>query len=201
MNSPSSNNTNTTPSPTPAYTLENLLAITPGQQLFAAINTSQGAIKVQLFYDKAPVTVANFVGLAEGKIEWLDPRDGQIKKNAPLYNGVVFHRIIKGFMIQGGDPKGDGTGGPGYKFQDEISPDLKFDSAGLLAMANSGPNTNGSQFFITHAPTEWLDGKHTIFGKVIEGLDVVDKIANTPTDTEGKPNIDIVINELTIIRQ
>jgi peptidyl-prolyl cis-trans isomerase A (cyclophilin A) len=133
---------------------------------------------VKLLPEKAPKTVENFVGLAEGKKEWKDPRTGQTVKK-PLYDGTVFHRVIPGFMIQGGDPLGTGTGGPGYKFADEIGPDNKFDRPGLLAMANAGPNTNGSQFFITEVPTPHLNRGHTIFGEVVKGQELIAKIAGT----------------------
>jgi peptidyl-prolyl cis-trans isomerase A (cyclophilin A) len=143
--------------------------------LYATFKTSMGDVVVQLFEDKAPKTVANFVGLASGTKEWTDPKTGE-KVKRPLYNGTIFHRVIPGFMIQGGDPLGNGTGGPGYKFEDEFNPDLRHTKGGILSMANAGPNTNGSQFFITHVPTPHLNGKHTVFGKVTKGLDVVDAI-------------------------
>jgi peptidyl-prolyl cis-trans isomerase A (cyclophilin A) len=145
---------------------------------YATFKTSLGDIVVKLLPEKAPKTVENFVGLAEGKKEWKDPRSGQMQKK-PLYDGTVFHRVIPGFMIQGGDPLGNGTGGPGYKFGDEIGPDNKFDRPGLLAMANSGPNTNGSQFFITEVPTPHLNRGHTIFGEVVKGQELIAKIAAT----------------------
>ncbi len=145
---------------------------------YATFKTSLGDIVVKLLPEKAPKTVENFVGLAEGKKEWKDPRSGQMQKK-PLYDGTVFHRVIPGFMIQGGDPLGNGTGGPGYKFGDEIGPDNKFDRPGLLAMANSGPNTNGSQFFITEVPTPHLNRGHTIFGEVVKGQELITKIAGT----------------------
>ena len=135
------------------------------EELYATLHTSMGDIEVQLFPHHAPKTVDNFVGLAEGGKEWTDPRSGQ-KSTEPLYSGTVFHRVISGFMLQGGDPLGSGTGGPGYRFGDEIHPELAFTRPYLLAMANAGPGTNGSQFFITVAPTGWLTGKHTIFGEV-----------------------------------
>jgi peptidyl-prolyl cis-trans isomerase A (cyclophilin A) len=144
--------------------------------VFATFKTSMGDIVVKLLPEKAPKTVENFLGLAEGTKEWKDPRTGQTVKK-PLYDGTVFHRVIPQFMIQGGDPLGTGTGGPGYKFADELGPDNKFSKPGLLAMANAGPNTNGSQFFITEVPTPWLDRGHTIFGEVVKGFDLVPKIA------------------------
>jgi peptidyl-prolyl cis-trans isomerase A (cyclophilin A) len=144
--------------------------------MFATFKTSMGDIVVKLLPEKAPKTVENFVGLAEGTKEWKDPRSGQMVKQ-PLYDGTVFHRVIPQFMIQGGDPLGTGTGGPGYRFADEIGPDNKFNKPGLLAMANAGPNTNGSQFFITEVPTPHLDRGHTIFGEVVKGFDLVPKIA------------------------
>jgi peptidyl-prolyl cis-trans isomerase A (cyclophilin A) len=167
---------------------------------YATFDTSEGTIVVRLFEKDAPITVKNFVELAEGTREWTDPRDRQ-KKKAPLYNGTIFHRVIPNFMIQGGDPAGTGMGGPGYQFQDETkgSPH-KFDKAGKLAMANAGPGTNGSQFFITVAPTDWLTGNHTIFGEVVEGQDVVDKITSVPRSRQDKPNKDVVLNTVTIER-
>ncbi len=155
------------------------------EEIYATFKTSMGDIVVKLFPDKAPKTVENFVGLAEGTKEWTDPK-GQ-KVNKPLYDGTVFHRVIPDFMIQGGDPLGNGTGGPGFRFADEIGPDNKFDRPGLLAMANAGPNTNGSQFFITEVPTPWLDKGHTIFGEAVKGKDLVAQIArggNTRTKLE-----------------
>jgi peptidyl-prolyl cis-trans isomerase A (cyclophilin A) len=144
--------------------------------MFATFKTSMGDIVVKLLPEKAPKTVENFVALAEGTKEWKDPRSGQTVKK-PLYDGTVFHRVIPQFMIQGGDPLGTGTGGPGYRFADEIGPDNKFSKPGLLAMANAGPNTNGSQFFITEVPTPHLDRGHTIFGEVVKGFELVPKIA------------------------
>jgi peptidyl-prolyl cis-trans isomerase A (cyclophilin A) len=146
--------------------------------LHATFKTSLGDLVVKLLPEKAPKTVANFVDLAEGSREWKDPKSGQAVKR-PLYDGTIFHRVIPDFMIQGGDPLGTGTGGPGYRFEDEIGPDNKFDRPGLLAMANAGPNTNGSQFFVTEVPTPHLNRGHTIFGEVVKGLELVARIART----------------------
>jgi peptidyl-prolyl cis-trans isomerase A (cyclophilin A) len=167
--------------------------------LTATLNTNQGPIKVRLFPDQAPETVRNFVELAEGSRKWQDPRTGA-ETSEPLYNGTIFHRVIPDFMIQGGDPLGTGTGGPGYKFKDEIHPDLAFTRPYLLAMANAGPGTNGSQFFITVTPTTWLTGKHTIFGEVIEGADLVQAISQTQTDRRDRPTQDVVIESVVIDR-
>ena len=164
----------------------------------AVFNTSAGSFTVRLMPDHAPETVANFTELATGKREWKDPRDGQ-KKSEPLYNGTIFHRVIPDFMIQGGDPEGTGRGGPGYTFGDECPPGgPSFDKAGLLAMANAGPNTNGSQFFVTVAATPWLTGKHTIFGEVTDGMDVVEKISTAPTSAGDRPSSDITIESIDI---
>jgi peptidyl-prolyl cis-trans isomerase A (cyclophilin A) len=164
----------------------------------ATFTTSMGTFKVRLMPDHAPVTVKNFTDLAKGDREWRDPRDGK-QKSEPLYNGTVFHRVIPDFMIQGGDPEGSGRGGPGYTFQDECPPGgPTFDRPGLLAMANAGPNTNGSQFFVTVAPTSWLSGKHTIFGEVTEGMDVVDAISKTARDPQDRPKNDVVIEKVEI---
>jgi len=168
-----------------------------GKKMFATFDTSQGKIKVELYPDKAPKTVANFVGLATGTKEWTDPNTGK-KEKKPLYNGTIFHRVIKGFMIQGGDPLGKGTGGPGYQFEDEFSPDLNHSQPGMLSMANAGPGTNGSQFFITVAATPWLDHKHTIFGRVVEGMDVVNKISTVKTGAMDKPVEPVVIKSIHI---
>jgi peptidyl-prolyl cis-trans isomerase A (cyclophilin A) len=168
--------------------------------LNAHFTTSEGRFTVRLFDEDAPRTVANFVELAEGTKEWTDPRTGQ-KAKRPLYDGLIFHRVIGGFMIQGGDPLGTGTGGPGYKFGDEFSPKLRHDKAGILSMANSGPNTNGSQFFITLAPTPWLDNKHSVFGEVVEGMDVVKNIAETPTSKPGdRPLKPITVQTIKVSR-
>jgi peptidyl-prolyl cis-trans isomerase A (cyclophilin A) len=164
----------------------------------ATFVTSMGAFTVRLMPDHAPNTVANFVGLATGAKEWTDPRDGS-RSTSPLYAGTIFHRVIDNFMIQGGDPTGTGRGGPGYTFGDEVPADgPRFDRPGLLAMANSGPSTNGCQFFVTTAPTEWLTGKHTIFGEVSEGYDVVESISKVPTGAQDKPRTDVVIERIEI---
>jgi peptidyl-prolyl cis-trans isomerase A (cyclophilin A) len=170
------------------------------EELIATLHTTRGPIGVRLFPQQAPQTVENFVGLAEGSREWRDPRSGQ-KTTAPLYNGTVFHRIIDGFMIQGGDPLGTGTGGPGYEFADEFDPSLRFDRPYLLAMANAGPGTNGSQFFITVGPTPHLTNRHTIFGEVIAGQDVVDQISTAETDRRDRPVKEIAIDSVTIDRR
>ena len=165
----------------------------------ATLHTTLGDIVIELFPDHAPKTVANFVELATGAKEWTDPRTGK-KSNEKLYDGTIFHRVISGFMIQGGDPLGQGFGGPGYSFADEFHGELTFDRPYILAMANSGPNTNGSQFFITSAPTTWLNRKHTIFGEVKDAASqaVVDKIESTPTGAQDKPVTPVVINSVTI---
>ncbi|RJL32182.1 peptidylprolyl isomerase [Bailinhaonella thermotolerans] len=172
------------------------------EELFANLRTNLGTIKVRLFPTKAPKTVRNFVELAEGTREWTDPETGE-KTTRPLYNGTIFHRVIDGFMIQGGDPLGRGVGGPGYKFDDEIHPELVFNRPYLLAMANAGiqfgRGTNGSQFFITVVPTPHLNRKHTIFGEVVEGQEVVDRIAKSETYGE-RPVSDVVLEEVTIDR-
>ena len=165
----------------------------------AKFATTEGTFTIQLFDEDAPLTVANFVGLADGSKQWTDPRTGE-KTNKPYYDGIIFHRVIDGFMIQGGDPLGRGTGGPGYNFKDEFSPKLRHGKAGILSMANSGPNTNGGQFFITLAPTPWLDGKHSVFGEVVDGLDVVQKIGKAKTRAGDRPATDIVITSVTIER-
>jgi peptidyl-prolyl cis-trans isomerase A (cyclophilin A) len=169
------------------------------EALTATLTTTQGTVTVRLFPDHAPKTVRNFVELAEGGKEWINPVT-RVKSKDKLYDGTIFHRVITNFMIQGGDPLGNGTGGPGYKFGDEIHPDLRFDKPYLLAMANSGPGTNGSQFFITTAPTPWLTGKHTIFGEVIGGADVVDNISRVQTVPGDRPVTDVVLQSVTIQR-
>jgi peptidyl-prolyl cis-trans isomerase A (cyclophilin A) len=167
--------------------------------IVATLHTNAGDVRVRLLPNHAPKTVRNFVELAEGDREWTDPRTRQ-PSTERLYDGTVFHRVISGFMIQGGDPLGTGTGGPGYQFGDEFHPELGFTRPYLLAMANAGPGTNGSQFFITVAPTAWLTGKHTIFGEVIDGTDVVDAIAGTATDPRDRPLQDVVLQSVTIER-
>jgi peptidyl-prolyl cis-trans isomerase A (cyclophilin A) len=165
----------------------------------AEFHTNHGSFSVELMPEHAPNTVENFVDLATGAKEWDDPRDGQ-KKSVPLYPGTIFHRVIPGFMVQGGDPTGTGMGGPGYQFEDECPPDGPgFDRPGLLAMANSGPNSNGSQFFVTVAPAPWLDGKHTIFGEVTEGYDVVERIAGVDTGPQDRPVDDVVIERIEVV--
>jgi peptidyl-prolyl cis-trans isomerase A (cyclophilin A) len=170
------------------------------EELFATLNTTLGPIVLRLFPDKAPETVANFTGLADGSKPWHDPNTGK-PGSGGLYNGTVFHRVIDGFMIQGGDPLGTGTGGPGYKFKDEFDQSLRFDRPYLLAMANAGPGTNGSQFFITVGPTPHLNDRHTIFGEVVQGTEVVDQIAKSPTDHRDRPKTDVVIESVTIDRR
>jgi peptidyl-prolyl cis-trans isomerase A (cyclophilin A) len=167
---------------------------------YAVFNTSEGTVVCRLFEKDAPKTTQNFIELAEGKREWTHPVS-QKKSHARLYDGTIFHRVIPEFMIQGGDPAGTGMGGPGYQFEDETknSPH-KFDKAGKLAMANAGPNTNGSQFFITLAPTQWLTGKHTIFGEVVEGQDIAQKIVGLPRNRQDKPNQDVVVQSVVIER-
>jgi len=164
----------------------------------ATFVTSMGSFTATLMPEHAPKTVANFVELATGAKEWTDPRDGQ-RKTEPLYDGTVLHRVIDGFMIQGGDPTGTGTGGPGYRFEDECPPSgPSFDRPGLLAMANAGPNTNGCQFFVTVGPATWLTGKHTIFGEVTDGYEVVDAIAKVRTGVQDRPADDVVLERIEI---
>ncbi len=175
------------------------MTTTNAEKLFARFETSEGTIVCELFAKEAPVTVKNFVELAEGTKEWKDPRTGETKK-ARYFDGTIFHRVIPDFMIQGGDPTGTGTGGPGYRFQDEFSSGLKFNQPGRLAMANAGPGTNGSQFFITEVDTSFLNNKHTIFGQVSEGQEIVKKIARVPRGSNDKPKTPVVIQKLTIER-
>ncbi len=174
------------------------MALTTGT--YAIFNTSEGKITMRLFEADAPVTVKNFIELAEGKREWTHPAT-HAKSTSKLYDGTIFHRVIPDFMIQGGDPAGTGMGGPGYRFEDETknSPH-RFDKPGKLAMANAGPNTNGSQFFITVAATTWLTGKHTIFGEVVEGQDIADKISKVARGAQDKPHKPVVLESVTIER-
>jgi len=167
---------------------------------YASFVTTEGNFTVRLFDQEAPRTVENFVGLAEGSKQWSDPRTNQ-KVQKPYYNGTIFHRVIDGFMIQGGDPLGQGIGGPGYNFADEFHPKLRHNKAGILSMANRGPNTNGGQFFITLAPTPHLDDRHAVFGEVVDGMEVVSKIGGTPTADRDRPVKDIVIQQVTIERR
>jgi peptidyl-prolyl cis-trans isomerase A (cyclophilin A) len=168
--------------------------------VYAEFVTSEGNFTIRLFDQEVPNTVANFVGLAEGTKEWTDPRTNK-KVTQPYYDGIVFHRVIDGFMIQGGDPLGQGSGGPGYKFADEFHPQLRHDKAGILSMANAGANTNGGQFFITLGPTPHLDNKHSVFGVVENGMDVVRKIGSTQTGPRDRPVKDVVIQTVKIDRR
>ena len=161
--------------------------------IYAKFNTTRGSILVKLTHDLTPGTVGNFVALAEGNMENKIKPQGQ-----KFYDGLNFHRVIPDFMIQGGCPQGTGTGGPGYAFDDEFHPTLKHDAPGVLSMANSGPASNGSQFFITHVPTSWLDNKHTVFGRVTKGMDVVQKISNAKTDKQDKPHDEIKIISISV---
>ena len=164
---------------------------------YAVFTTSEGNFTARLFDQEAPKTVENFVGLATGTKEWTDPRSNK-KVKQRYYDGIVFHRVIDGFMIQGGDPLGQGIGGPGYTFADEFHPKLRHNKAGILSMANRGPNTNGGQFFITLGPTPHLDDRHSVFGEVVEGMDVIKKIGSTATDGRDRPVKDVVITSVKI---
>jgi peptidyl-prolyl cis-trans isomerase A (cyclophilin A) len=168
--------------------------------VYAQFVTSEGNFTVRLYAQEAPKTVENFVGLAEGSKEWSDPRTNQ-KLKQPYYDGTIFHRVIDGFMIQGGDPLGQGIGGPGYTFADEFHPTLRHNKAGILSMANRGPNTNGGQFFITLGPTPHLDDRHSVFGEVVDGMDVVRKIGSTRTGDRDRPVNDVVIHSIKIERR
>jgi peptidyl-prolyl cis-trans isomerase A (cyclophilin A) len=172
----------------------------PGDKLLATFKTSMGDMTAELYWEKTPITVANFVGLAKGTKEWSMPRSSE-KLHKPLYSGTIFHRVIPGFMIQGGDPLGTGYGDPGYRFADEFHPSLRHDSAGILSMANSGPGTNGSQFFITESPQHGLDMRHAVFGKVIENVELVGKIARVPRNANDKPLTDVTLQEIVIRKQ
>jgi peptidyl-prolyl cis-trans isomerase A (cyclophilin A) len=169
------------------------------EELYATLQTSKGEIRIRLFPNHAPKTVENFVGLADGTRVWTDSSTGTKVEGRPLYDGTIFHRVIPGFMIQGGDPLGNGRGGPGYEFKDEFHPELVFDKPYLLAMANAGPGTNGSQFFITVGKTPHLNRRHTIFGEVVSGQDVVDAIATTPARSD-RPLDDVVIKSIDVAR-
>ncbi|MFO0600352.1 MAG: peptidylprolyl isomerase [Myxococcaceae bacterium] len=171
---------------------------TAGQDLYATVETNRGSFTVKLWSKEAPKTVANFVGLATGEKDWKHPATGEQKKGVPLYNGVVFHRVIPGFMIQGGDPLGSGRGNPGYTFEDETQNGRIFDRVGLLAMANAGPNTNGSQFFVTVSTPTYLNGKHTIFGEVVKGYDIVEGISRMPRDQGDRPVEPVIIKGITV---
>ena len=173
----------------------------PGEgALYARFVTTVGNIVIKLEEERAPNTVKNFVGLATGTQEWKDPRTGESKKGVPLYSGTVFHRVIPDFMIQGGDPLGQGTGGPGYRFKDEFHPALRHDVAGVLSMANSGPNTNGSQFFICEKATPWLDDRHSVFGKAVVGVDLIAKITHSPRGRNDRPEKEITLQQVEIFR-
>ena len=168
---------------------------------YAHFETSLGNFTAELFESKTPKTVANFAGLADGSKEWTHPKTREKQSNKPYYDGIIFHRVIQGFVIQGGDPLGQGYGGPGYQFEDEFHPELRHDRAGILSMANAGPNTNGSQFFVTLGPTPHLDRKHSVFGAVVSGMDVVQKIGAVPVDRNDRPMTPIVMNKVTIERK
>jgi peptidyl-prolyl cis-trans isomerase A (cyclophilin A) len=177
-------------------------ALTHPNGPIVVMDTTMGRITCQFFQRQAPKTVANFIALAEGTKDWADPATSKKQHNKPLYNGTIFHRVIPDFMIQGGDPIGTGTGDPGYQFEDEFDPNLGFDVPGRLAMANSGPNTNGSQFFITEVPTEHLNQRHTIFGQCdASSLDVVKAMARVEQDNQNKPLKPVVLNKVTIVRE
>ena len=167
--------------------------------LYAIVTTSMGRFVILLHEKKAPRTVANFVGLATGFKAWTDPRTGRGSSD-PLYDGTLLHRVIPNFMIQGGDPLGQGTGGPGYQFRDEFHPDLRHDKPCVVSMANSGPNTNGSQFFVTEVPTPWLDNRHSVFGLVVDGAELISKIANVPRDTRDRPRTEVQLTSVEIVR-
>ncbi len=177
-------------------------SVVGGSELSAVVHTSMGPLRCDLLPEQAPVTVANFVGLAQGRLPWRDPASGEVTEEAALYDGTGFHRVVPEFMIQGGDPLGTGGGGPGYTFLDEVTPELRFDRPGVLAMANRGPHTNGSQFFITEVPTPHLDGRHTIFGHCDDAtVERVKEIARVPVDDEGRPEPRVVIERIEIVGQ
>ncbi len=187
----------TTPTATPTGSTKAPVS----ESITATLKTNLGDITINLFVKEAPETVANFVGLAKGTKDWTDPKTGKKVTGTPLYDGTIFHRVIDDFMIQGGDPLANGTGGPGYRFKDEFVSTLKFDKPYLLAMANSGPATNGSQFFITVVSTPWLNNKHTIFGEVIKGQEVVDKIAKVKTGPGDSPVDKVIISTVEILEK
>jgi peptidyl-prolyl cis-trans isomerase A (cyclophilin A) len=173
----------------------------PGEgRLHARFKTSLGDIVAVLHENEVPRTVANFVALATGTVEWTHPQSGA-KSTAPLYSGTIFHRVIPDFMIQGGDPTGTGRGGPGWRFGDEFHPELRHDKPGILSMANSGPNTNGCQFFITERPTPHLDNRHSVFGEVVENAELIGQIARVPTGPQDRPATDVVLEQIEIFRQ
>ncbi|MBL9036984.1 MAG: peptidylprolyl isomerase [Archangium sp.] len=172
-----------------------------GVELFAIVHTSQGDVSIKLFSKDAPKTVKNFVGLATGEREWKHPAKGAMPKGTPLYDGTIFHRVIPGFMIQGGDPLGSGTGDPGYRFEDEFQSGRTFDRVGLLAMANAGPGTNGSQFFITTSTPGYLNGKHTIFGEVLKGYEIVEAISRVERGPGDRPNTPVTIKHIEIVER
>jgi len=177
--------------------------VNPTRPLFATLHTSKGAIRIQLFPDLAPRTVANFVSLAEGTQAWTDPLSGEVREDTPLYDGVLFHRVLPEYVIQTGDPMGTGTGGSGHRIPDEFSEDLRHDRPGVVSMANSGPDTGESQFFVTLAAAPQLDGKHSAFGRVVQGMDVVEAISRVPTGAvrTERPNDDVVLQRVEIVRE
>lgn len=181
--------------------LASLNVFAAGKGVYAKFVTTEGTFTARLYDKGAPKTVANFVALAEGTKDWKDPNSGQVMKGKPFYNGLIFHRVIKGFMLQGGCPLGQGYGGPGYQFADEFNPELRHSKAGILSMANSGPGTNGSQFFVTLGPTPHLDDKHSVFGEVVEGMDIVKKIGNVKTGPKDRPVKPVVMKQVIIERR
>ncbi len=176
------------------------IAVPGDEQLYARFVTSLGNIVVRLEEHRAPKTVKNFVGLVTGAQEWVHPRTGQAQKGVPYYDGTIFHRVIPNFMVQGGDPLGQGTGGPGYKFEDEFHKELRHVGPGVLSMANAGAGTNGSQFFITEGPTPHLDDRHSVFGQAVTGIDVIRKITHVKTGSRDKPVEDVVIQRVEVFR-
>jgi len=188
------------PAPITVAELGQQLNLKKGDKLIATFDTSMGKMTAELFWELVPNTVANFVGLATGKRQWRDPQTGATVSR-PLYNGTIFHRVIPRFMIQGGDPQGTGRGGPGYRFADEFHPSLRHNVPGILSMANAGPNTNGSQFFITEVPTPHLDNRHSVFGKVIKGVELVNTMARVKQSRGNKPVQDITLKQVLITTQ